>query len=183
VLKICIESQAQRPKIAADFIVPYLVHSTEDLQWLLSAVKCGATTIPELVFADFGSRSQEEVVEVVTYLVQAFRDRLHPRRVELLCDCLIYGGVTYPAIFGNVKKPVVQKCWKMLESDKNVVGIDKIGQVCGVFLCLPSAKAGGFAIRKDQVKVFDDTLATYITGAVDGIADVLKLRLVSSPLP
>jgi hypothetical protein len=67
---------------------------------------------------------------------------------------------------------MITKCWKMVEGERNSAKIEKIATVASSSYVLPAA--GKVAPKAVRAKVADAKLATYIEGAVKGLAAVAK---------
>jgi hypothetical protein len=167
-LKVCI-SRVQR-RAAVFMLLPIIAFAQEDPGGLIQE----GHSAPEFVFEGFDKRTEEECADIIGYLAQRFGDTYCGHRMELIADCLIFGSGSYPEMFGGIKKMMVQKCWKMLEGEKNAAKIDKIAAVSASFFAVPSRSKIAIKLRRGRVD--DGKLATYIGGTIAGMAERVNAK-------
>jgi hypothetical protein len=180
VLKLCIESERGRSRNAPYFALPLLAFGSGDPKAILASAGSRFQVVPEFLFDGFASRTSDEQSCILGYLGAMFGARLCVHRIDVLGNCLLFAAKRYPRCCGGLKRMIVKKCWTMIDSEVDNGRIDRLVQICGAFLSLPPGKAAWKP--REPVRMSDDTLATYINGTLDGIADVLKLNLRSPQL-
>jgi hypothetical protein len=157
-----------QPSAVVFYLLPFIAFADEDPQNVIPSNQ----TLSEVLFSGFSYRGLQDLENILGYLSQMFGDTYCAHRMELIADCLIFGGGEYPDLFGSVKTQMMTKCWKMLEGERNSAKIDKIATVAASFYILPSA--GKVAPKTVRSRMGDAKLGGYMEGAVRGLAAMTK---------
>jgi hypothetical protein len=159
------------PLEAVYYALPFVAFGQGDCAWIPGLVS-GCTSLPEFVFGHLREIPRAARALIIGYLAQMYGDRHCAHRVEQIGDCLVFGCEKRPEIFGWIKKPMVEKCWKMIDAETSEVKRANIAKVAARFYTIPPGTATGrLSIAS---KVDDSTLGSCIGGTIQGIADLLR---------
>jgi hypothetical protein len=172
-LKVCIASLLANKWLVVYFCLPFVAFVGEDPQWIVESAHAGCGSIQEFIFDRFEERADDERAAVIEYLADKFGERHCAHRLELLADCLLYGAANYGCYFGEVKKIVLAKCWKVLQSQQKPSVLDRVSRLCAAFLLVQWPKCDNTQLRYSG-QMPDDVLSEYIAETIDGIAELIK---------
>lgn len=180
-LKVCIENQADDTSLVVFFIVPLIAFGTKaDLDWVMTVVKTECTTISELVFHQFEERRPREISWIIGFLCGMFGERHCAHTTQAISDTLIYGVRKFPAWFEAVRTIVVEKCWKMIDSEASIAAVETVAAVSAAFLSITDHACDASASLKliKIVHLGDDSMKKTLKLALEGVDKAV--RYVSS---
>lgn len=171
-LKVCITAHEYDPMITTVFVLPMVAFGTAaDLAWVLSNVQVDCKTIPELVFKDFSSQTPRDSAWIISFLCGMFGERHCSQSAEVIADTLIYGIKQSPAFFEGMRTIIVEKCWKMIDSEASIERIEKVAALSAAFLGIADSGVGytGDVKLMKVIHIGDDSMKKTLKMALDGV--------------
>ena len=176
-LKSCIATQAHDPALAVVFIVPLIAFGTKaDLDWVMSVVSTQCKTVTELVFENFDHRKPKDITWIIGFLCGMFGERHCAHTTDIIADTLIYGVKKSPAWFEAVRTIVVEKCWKMIDSEQSIAAVEKIAAVSAAFLSIADSAFDTSANVKllKVVHLGDESMKKTLRLALEGVDKAIR---------
>ena len=176
-LKCCIAARPYDQVSTIAFVLPMVAFGTNaDLQWVLSNIQTECTTIPELIFHDFSSNKARESAWIVSFLCGMFGERHCSHSTEVIADAVIYGIKCHPMFFEGLRTMMVEKCWKMIDTEESITRIERIAAVSAAFLGIADSGVDCGADIKPMkvIHIGDDSMKKTLTIALEGVDRAIR---------
>jgi hypothetical protein len=169
--EMCLRGLSAQPLTAVDFALPFVAFGQDDCGWILPLVG-NCSSLADFVIGRINEQRPADRSAIIGYLAEMYGDRHCAHRIEQIAACLVLGCEKHGESFGWLKKPMVEKCWKMIDAETNPARIRTIAKVAACFYAIPAGRAP--ARRSAGSRMDDNGLGSCIGGTVQGIADLLR---------
>ncbi|KAH0785019.1 hypothetical protein GPJ56_010965 [Histomonas meleagridis] len=172
IFNLCVDNLLDSSEKLIYFVVPLITFGNEDTVKALTQKITNGKPLEEFIFnviSKFGLQESAWLVKVITNF---FGQRTCLQSVDCLARVLIYASKKHQIFFVPIVNDLVNRCWKMIETESSLQRIDSISALAAALLGINSTD-NKYAVQYDKInftKMEDAKVNDLISEALELLA-------------